>query len=109
MPIRASAGESQPARSVLVYLVDHYGERANRICYLCFNAEVGTGNAMCVRVGTGLLKLVAGFVCCFSRDNSVRQNSSWEAFRQTCRSFISSPMEAQGMQNMQPWHVGLRR
>ena len=89
-----------------MYLVDHYGERANRICYLYFDAEVGTGDAMCVRVGTGLLKLVAGFMCCFSRVSSVRHRPYWEAFRQTCRSFISSPIKAQGMQI---WLVRLRR
>ena len=47
MLIRASAGESQPARSV--YCRSN-GERANRICNLHFDAEVGAGDAICVRI-----------------------------------------------------------
>ena len=66
MPIRASAGESQPARSVSCRSL--WG-KANRICNLSFDAEVGTGDAMAVGVGTGLLRLVVGFMCGFSRVN----------------------------------------
>lgn len=80
-----------------VYLVDRMGK--GQIGYATFYLMPRLARKMpCVyeyRRRNRLVELVAGFLCCLFRVSSVQQKRCWEAFRQTCQSFISPPIKAQ--------------